>query len=143
MLIDNFLKEVVKQKASDFHLVADMPPHIRVNGDLRPLNKKLIGAKEIETYGVNQASSSEYFYEKAGVEYWLGMAVGRGVKVTEHGGKSELLTNKARFGGHILYGYNQPYDDIVNIKEKFGEPIVKKLFAPKKPKTRTVREVNQ
>ncbi|MFA4871703.1 MAG: type IV pilus twitching motility protein PilT [Patescibacteria group bacterium] len=48
MLIDNFLKEAVKQKASDFHLVADMPPHIRVNGDLRPLNKKPIGAKEIE-----------------------------------------------------------------------------------------------
>src|SRR3990167_4529782 len=31
----------------------------------------LQGAKEIDIYGVNQASSGEYFYEKASVEYLL------------------------------------------------------------------------
>ncbi len=47
----------------------------------------LKGAKEIELFGVNQASSSEYFYEKAGVEYWLGIANGRGLKITINGDK--------------------------------------------------------
>jgi len=87
----------------------------------------LKGAKEIELYGINQASSSEYFYEKAGVEYWLGVAVGRGVKVAINGQKSEVLSNKMRFGGNLLYGYNQSYQQILDAKQKFGEPIVKVL----------------
>ena len=102
----------------------------------------LKGAKEIETYGVNQASSSEYFYEKAGVEYWLGIAVGKGVKVTVNGEKSELLTTKTRFGGGLLYGYNQTYSQILNAKEKFGEPIIKKLTNKQVPYSRTVRKIN-
>jgi len=101
----------------------------------------LKGAKEIELFGVNQASSSEYFYEKAGVEYWLGMAVGRGLKVTINGDKSELLTNKHRFGGNLLYGYNQEYQEILNLEKKFGEPTVKKLLAPQKPKSKVIREI--
>ncbi len=87
----------------------------------------LEGAKDIEIFGVNQASGGEYFYEKAGVEYWLGIANGRGVKVTIHGGKSELLGNKRRFGASLLYGYNQSYEEILSASDKFGEPIVKKL----------------
>ena len=100
------------------------------------------GAKEINIYGVNQASSSEYFYEKASVEYWLGMAVGQGIKLTINGEKSELLGNKARFGGNLLYGYVQTYDEIIKTEEKFGEPIIKKLLAPNVPKSRTIREIN-
>ena len=96
----------------------------------------LKGAKEIDTFGVNQASSSEYFYEKSSVEYWLGIASGRGVRVTINGQKSELLSNKARFGGNILYGYNQTYENIIMKKRKFGEGIVKKLSAPVLPQGR-------
>ncbi len=102
----------------------------------------LKGAKEIELFGVNQASSSEYFYEKSGVEYWLGVANGRGVKITLNGAKSELLTNKARFGGGILYGYNQSYLDVMQANKKFGESVVKKLIMPPQPASRTVRKVN-
>ena len=90
----------------------------------------LKGAKEIDTYGVNQASNSEYFFEKASVEYWLGVASGRGVQVTINGPKSELLGNKARLGGNILYGYNQTYENFITTKGKFGEGIVKKLSSP-------------
>lgn len=97
--------------------------------------------KEIETYGINQASSTEYFYEKAGVEYWLGIAVGRGLKVTIHGERSELLSNKARFGGNILYGYAQTYEQIIQSKEKFGEPKVRKLLKPRVPKSRIIRDI--
>lgn len=103
----------------------------------------LKGAKEIDIYGVNQASSSEYFYEKAGVEFWLGIAIGRGVKVTINGMKSELLTNKQRFGGHILYGYNQTYQDIKQTEKKFGDQIIHHLSAPPQPYSRTIsRKIN-
>lgn len=102
----------------------------------------LKGAKEIDLYGVNQASSSEYFYEKASVEYWLGIAVGRGVKVTINGDKSELLSNKMRFGGNLLYGYNQTFQSIIDAKTKFGEPIIKRLLLPSKPFSRIIRKVN-
>ena len=98
-------------------------------------------AKEIDIYGVNQASSSEFFYERDSVSYWLGIANGLGVKVTINGKKSELLRNKARFGGDILYGYNQNYEEIINLEKKFGEPIVKKLFhaSPTSSQSRTIR----
>jgi len=102
----------------------------------------LQGAKEISLYGINQASSSEYFYEKASVEYWLGIANGLGVKITIYGNKSELLSNKNRFGGAILYGYNMTYENLLNADEKYGEAIIKKLTAPIQEKSRTVREIN-
>jgi len=102
----------------------------------------LEGAEEIALYGINQASSSEYFYEKAGVEYWLGIANGMGVKITINGDKSELLADKARNGGNILYGYNMRYDDIMRAKDKYGNTLIKKLSKPPKKKSRTVREIN-
>lgn len=102
----------------------------------------LKGAKEIDLYGINQASSSEYFYEKAGVEYWLGVANGLGVKITINGDKSELLANKARFGGTILYGYNETYPNILHGEKTFGEAVIKKLVVPAKPASRTVRKIN-
>lgn len=36
--LDNLLTETVRQKGSDLHLVVGMPPSIRINGDLVPLN---------------------------------------------------------------------------------------------------------
>lgn len=98
--------------------------------------------KQIDIYGVNQKSSSEYFYEKAGVEYWLGVANGRGVKITINGDKSELLSNKDRFGGNLLYGYNATYQEIVGNEGRFGESVIKKLLVPPKPFSRTVRRIN-
>lgn len=103
----------------------------------------LKGAKEIDIFGVNQASSSEYFYEKSGVEYWIGVANGRGVKITINGGKSELLSNKARFGGGLLYGFNQTYQEIKALKEKFGIPIIHRLLKPEPQISRTVRVIKE
>lgn len=101
----------------------------------------LEGAEEIDLFGINQASSSEYFYEKASCEYLLGVAIGRGVKVTIHGEKSELLMNKARFGGSILYGYDASYETIKRDDQRFGEGVVKKLMTPPKAVSRTVRQI--
>lgn len=99
------------------------------------------GAKEIEIFGVNQASASEYSYEKAGVEYWLGIANGMGVKIIINGDKSELVQNKTR-QGNILYGYNQSYEQIVEADRKFGKPTVKSLSNTNIPKSRITREIN-
>ncbi len=96
------------------------------------------GAKEIELYGVNQAGSHEYAEEKGGVEYWLGIAIGRGVKVTINGKNSQLLRYKGRYGNDILYGYLQSYKDILITESKFGQPIIKKLSKPTEPFDRTV-----
>lgn len=102
----------------------------------------LKGAKEIDIYGVNQRSSSEYFYEKAGVEYWLGVANGLGVKITIHGDKSELLANKDRLGGSMLYGYNATYEQIEANEARFGESVIKRLIGPAKQFSKTIRRIN-
>lgn len=102
----------------------------------------LNGAKEIELYGVNQAGSHEYSEERGGVEYWLGIANGMGVKVTINGKDSQLLKYKGRYGNDILYGYLQTYEDVISNKIKFGEINIRKLLAPQQPKSRVVRKVN-
>lgn len=90
----------------------------------------LRGVEEIQIWGINQASGTEYFYEKGCVEYWLGIATGMGVKVSIHGKHSELLANKARYGGTQLYGYNTTYEQLIKARQRFGDFLVKKLIRP-------------
>ncbi|MFA5340607.1 MAG: hypothetical protein WC332_02405 [Clostridia bacterium] len=59
------------------------------------------GFTEIVLYGINMLKGSEYAYQKAGVEFWIGQAMGRGITVTVHGTASTIL--KTRDG--LLYGY--------------------------------------
>jgi len=59
------------------------------------------GFTEIGLYGINMLSGSEYAYQKAGVEFWIGQAMGRGIKVINHSPISTIL--KTRDG--LLYGY--------------------------------------
>lgn len=101
------------------------------------------GAKEITIFGVNQASSHEYTEERGGVEMWIGVAVGRGVKVTISGKDSSLLRFKGRFGGDALYGYLAPYEAIVSDKTRFGEQVIRRLMAPKEPHSRSFRSFQQ
>ena len=62
------------------------------------------GFNEIHLYGVNMEVGSEYIFEKAGVEFWIGMALGRGVKVIVHGQYSTIMRTK----DGLLYGYGSP-----------------------------------
>ena len=101
------------------------------------------GAKEIELFGVNQAGSHEYMEEKGGVEYWIGIAVGRGVKVTINGKDSQLLRHKGRYDrGGLMYGYLASFDEVMRQEEQFGKPIILKLLSPVKPYSKVVRNVN-
>ena len=59
---------------------------------------------EIALYGVNLKLGTEHMFEKPSVEYWIGQAHGRGIKVTiDRAGKSELLKTK----DSKLYGYGR------------------------------------
>ncbi len=98
----------------------------------------LQGAKEIELFGINQAGSHEYLEEKGGVEYWIGVAIGSGVRVTIYGKDSQLLKYKGRYGRNgILYGYLQSYEEIIQTEERFGKPIIRKLLKPSTPYARS------
>lgn len=99
------------------------------------------GATEIEFFGVNQAGSYEYTGEKGGVEYWIGVATGRGVKVTINGKNSQLLKYKGRDGYGMLYGYFQNYEQILSSEKKFGAAVIKQLSAPTQSVNRTVRTI--
>jgi len=101
----------------------------------------MAGAKEIAIYGVNQAGSHEYTEERAGVEYWIGIAIGLGVSVTINGQNSHLLMYKGRYGKGILYGYLQTYEQFSAGRKKFGETEIRRLTAPKKPFSRHIRKI--
>ena len=105
----------------------------------------LKGAEEIDIFGVNQAGSHEYTEERGAVEAWLGIAIGRGVKVIVHGKDSQLFKYKGRYGGSgesMLYGYLQTYSQVVENEKKFGKPIIRQLLTPQKPYSRTFRQVS-
>jgi len=45
--IDKLFRTVIKLEGSDLHLKVDLPPHVRVNGVLRPLNRKPVDDEEM------------------------------------------------------------------------------------------------
>lgn len=55
-----------------------------------------LGYKEIETYGVELGTDTEYFFQREGFTFWCGVAVGHGIKLTVH---THKLLNAP------LYGY--------------------------------------
>ena len=57
----------------------------------------------IEIWGVVQGGYQEYLRERKGVEYWLGQAAGRGVKINIRG-ITQLFVND---NGGRLYGYKK------------------------------------
>lgn len=68
-----------------------------------------VGVKQIDLIGVNQAGKEEYVDEKGGVEFWLGFALGRGLKVKVYGKRSMVLKTKSG----KLYGYDCEGQDVV------------------------------
>ena len=56
---------------------------------------------EINLYGVNMSNLSEYSYQKPGVDFWCGVAIGKGINLKSHSPISTIM--KTRDG--LLYGY--------------------------------------
>ena len=59
------------------------------------------GATSIDLYGVNMTAATEWAYQKPGVDYWCGQAMGRGIEVNVYGMVSIIM--KTCDG--LLYGY--------------------------------------
>lgn len=72
MTLDSMLQEAADKQASDFHLIANLPPFIRVDGHLTELNKSAIKPSEIATL-VKKAIGEEQF-EKFSKEKELDLA---------------------------------------------------------------------
>lgn len=69
--------------------------------------------KQIDLYGINMRGADEkYKNARACVEFWIGVAKGRGIKVNVHGKYSDCLKAFDR----RLYGYNhiQTYPENIN-----------------------------
>ena len=56
---------------------------------------------EIDIWGVFLSFGGEHAYQKPCIEYWIGRAIGLGIKVTVHG-----MTTLLKNSGNKLYGYN-------------------------------------
>lgn len=62
------------------------------------------GFKEIHLYGCSMILGSEYAYQKPGMDFWCGMAKGRGIKVIVHGKEATAM----RTHDQLMYGYGLP-----------------------------------
>ena len=63
---------------------------------------------QIKCWGVNMANNTEYAEQKAGVEFWLGYAMGKGIDVKVNGSHSRILKTK----DGLLYGYGTKQQNI-------------------------------
>jgi hypothetical protein len=62
------------------------------------------GYEEIDLYGINMYNPLEATHEKDGIDFWCGFAKGRGIKVTVHGVRSQVMRTKSG----LLYGFGHP-----------------------------------
>jgi len=64
----------------------------------------------IELYGVDMENDTEYGYQRPCGEFWIGLALGRGIKV--------VLPEPCEMCKAVLYGYDVvPYIDVNRLKE--------------------------
>lgn len=85
------------------------------------------GYKNIEIYGVEMATNTEYWHQREGVAYWIGVAEGRGLKVDFHS-RSMLFSPLYGYEGNLsipveffherLKVLEKPYTDLKNTYEE-------------------------
>lgn len=69
--------------------------------------------RKIDVWGVHTTYDDEYAYQKPSIEFWIGVAVGRGIKIHVHGSHSilkpmyqgKIHTNDAGDADGLRYGY--------------------------------------
>jgi hypothetical protein len=59
---------------------------------------------EIHLWGVNMELGGEYYYQKPGVDFWCGVAIGKGIKIVAYGERTTIMKSCDR----MLYGYGTP-----------------------------------
>lgn len=90
-----------------------------------------LGYDNIEVYGIEMETNTEYMYQRDGVAFWLGVAVGKGCHVTFNGGMFEAP----------LYGYEGDFKmDYGTFKDNANEiaaklPEIQALYDEKRHET--------
>lgn len=67
MTLESLLQKAAKQQASDVHLLANLPPYMRIDGELREIDKKPLAPKEIESMVkeiIDEARFKKFVLEK-------------------------------------------------------------------------------
>ena len=80
MSIETLLTQAVQQKASDLHISADMPPIIRIDGELKPLHQEVISAQAVQSMleKIMSPEKQKNFSEEWDVDFALALKdVGR------------------------------------------------------------------
>jgi twitching motility protein PilT len=95
--IDKLFRTVIKLEGSDLHLKVDLPPHVRVNGLLRPLNRGPIDDEEMVRLIFPMINMQErrkrIFEEDGGVDF---------AYMLEHEGKKwRFRVNVLQQMGHV------------------------------------------
>jgi hypothetical protein len=67
------------------------------------------GFEEIHLYGIDMLQAEEYFYQRSGVEYYVGFARARGIKVY-------IPQTSALCKANYVYGYSEPPTDIEHVQ---------------------------
>src|SRR5215472_14736573 len=75
MDIAQLLAFAVKNKASDLHLSSDMPPMVRIHGDMRRINVAAMGHKDVHAmvYDIMSDAQRKTYEERLEVDFSFGI----------------------------------------------------------------------
>lgn len=90
-----------------------------------------LGYKRIELYGVEMETDTEYRYQRDGVTFWVGVAVGRGIEVELHCGMME--SPLYGYEGDMKMDYSVFTDAIKDAETRL--PEIQKEYAAKQERT--------
>lgn len=76
-----------------------------------------LGYETIDIYGVELETQTEYFYQRSGFTFWVGVAIGRGIKVINH----NLIFDAPLYGygGEVVLNYNVFVERVAELQSPF------------------------
>src|SRR3989338_3316231 len=93
MTIDDLFKTAVEKKASDLHLIVDLPPYLRIDGNLQPIkNRPAINNKMAESliFPILTEKQKEILIDKKELDVSYEIKSGHRFRVNLHWEKNNL-----------------------------------------------------
>ncbi|MGD9720750.1 MAG: type IV pilus twitching motility protein PilT [Pirellulales bacterium] len=119
--VDKLFAALVKLEGSDLHLKVDVPPHVRVKGSLRPLNRGPIDDDEMERLLMPMLDerNREIFKDTGGADFAYGIHV--------DGVRWRFRVNMLRQMGHIGLVARRVSNWIPNFEGLHLPPVMEEL----------------